>query len=109
MGIDGCWPCGHGSQLRRGSGVWHLMAGETVRYKVLLTQGAEKDLEAIDDDTADLNCAVNTNSVFEELMAVGVSLSKLPERGRRSKGLISLCTKDYQQTFLSRTVRSAVF
>ena len=89
--------------------MWHLMAGETVRYEFLLTQGAENDLETIDDETEDLDCAGSTNDVFDELMAVGVSLSKLPERGRRSKGLISLGTKEYQQTFLSRTVRSAVF
>ncbi len=51
------------------------------RFDVLLTKGAEQDLESIYDYIAAFDCVANAYSVLEQLMAVVESLSRLPERG----------------------------
>ena len=74
------------------------MAG-TAKFKVLLTEGAEQDLEAIHDYIAEFDCVANANYVLDELMGVVESLSKYPERGSYPKELIGLGIKEYRQTF----------
>lgn len=75
------------------------MAGTSARFEVLLTEGAEQDLEAIHDYIAEFDCVANANYVLDELMDVVEGLSKVPERGSYPKELASLGIKEYRQTF----------
>jgi toxin ParE1/3/4 len=67
------------------------------RFKVLLTQGAEQDLEAIHDYISEFDCVANANSVLDELMQVVDSLARFPERGSYPKELVTLGVKEYRQ------------
>lgn len=73
------------------------MAGEL--YSVLLTQGAEQDLESIYDYIAEFDCIENANYVLDQLMEVVSALSAFPERGSYPKELLSLGIKSYRQVF----------
>lgn len=75
------------------------MAGTPARFDVLLTKGAEQDLEAIHDHISEFDCVANANHVLDELMAVVESLSTFPERGSHPKELIGLGIREYRQTF----------
>lgn len=74
------------------------MTGTSTQFEVLLTEGAEQDLEAIHDYISEFDSVVNANAVLDELMAVVESLSKFPERGSYPKELIGLGFKEYRQT-----------
>ena len=74
------------------------MAGTSAKFEVLLTEGAEQDLEAIHDYISEFDCVANANYVLDELMNVVKSLSKLPERGSYPKELVGLGIKEYRQT-----------
>jgi len=75
------------------------MAGTSAKYEVLLTKGAEQDLEAIHDYISEFDCVANANHVLDELMNVVESLSKFPERGSYPKELVGLGIKEYRQAF----------
>lgn len=75
------------------------MAGAPPKFEVLLTEGAEQDLEAIHDYISEFDCVANANYVLDELMEVVESLSKFPERGSYPKELVGLGIKEYRQTF----------
>lgn len=75
------------------------MAGTSAKFEVLLTEGAEQDLEAIHDYISEFDCVANANYVLDELMSVVESLSKFPERGSYPKELVVLGIKEYRQAF----------
>ena len=75
------------------------MAGAPGRFEVLLTEGAEQDLEAIHDYIAEFDCVANANYVLDELMDDVESLSNFPERGSYPKEFVALGIKEYSQTF----------
>lgn len=75
------------------------MAGAPAKFEVLLTAGAEQDLEAIHDYIAEFDCVANASYVLDELMVVVESLSKFPEHGSYPKELVGLGIKEYRQTF----------
>ncbi|MCC7516886.1 MAG: type II toxin-antitoxin system RelE/ParE family toxin [Pseudomonadales bacterium] len=75
------------------------MSGTSAKFEVLLTEGAEQDLEAIYDYIAKFDCVANADHVLDALMKVAESLSKSPERGSYPKELLSLGIKEYRQTF----------
>ena len=75
------------------------MAGTSAKFEVLLTEGAEQDLEAIHDYISEFDCVANANHVLDELMGVVESLTKFPERGSYPKELVGLGIKEYRQTF----------
>lgn len=75
------------------------MAGAPATFEVMLTAGAEQDLEAIHDYIAEFDCVANANHVLDALMDVVESLSKFPERGSYPKELVGLGIKEYRQTF----------
>ena len=75
------------------------MSGTPAKFEVLLSHGAEQDLEAIHDYICEFDCTANANHVLDALMKVVQSLSKLPERGSYPKELVSLGIKEYRQTF----------
>ncbi len=72
------------------------MAGR--KYEVLLTEGAEQDLESIYDYIAGFDCKTNADHVLDHLLGVVESLSAFPERGAYPKELIALGIRDYRQT-----------
>ncbi len=74
------------------------MAGSFARFNVLLTKGAEQDLEAIYDYIAEFDCVANANHVLDELLQVAKNLSRFPERGSYPKELATLGIKEYRQT-----------
>ncbi len=75
------------------------MAGTSAKFEVVVTEGAEQDLEAIHDYIAEFDCVTNANYVLDELMGVVESLTKFPERGSYPKELVGLGIKEYRQTF----------
>ena len=46
------------------------MAGTPAKFEVLLTDGAEQDLEAIHDYISEFDCVANANHVLDALMKV---------------------------------------
>ena len=72
------------------------MAGH--KYEVLLTEGAEQDLESIYDYIAEFDCKANADHVLDRLLEWVESLSTFPERGAYPKELIALGIRDYRQT-----------
>ncbi len=74
------------------------MAGRPTHYGVLLTQGAEQDLESIHDYISEFDSVANANRVLDRLMRVVEGLAQFPERGSYPKELAALGIKDYRQT-----------
>jgi len=75
------------------------MAGKSAEFEVLLTQGAEQDLEAIYDYICEFDGVASATYMLDALMDVVENLSRLPERGSYPKELVSLGIKEYRQTF----------
>ncbi|MCY1408598.1 Toxin ParE3 [compost metagenome] len=73
------------------------MARTPAKYEILLTNGAEQDLESIHDYICEFDCVANANYVLDELMAVVEGLSKHPERGSYPKELLGIGSKEYRQ------------
>jgi toxin ParE1/3/4 len=74
------------------------MAGTPAKFEVMLTEGAEQDLEAIYDYIAEFDCVANANYVLDQLLEVVKSLSRFSGRGSYPKELIALGIKEYRQT-----------
>lgn len=72
------------------------MAGR--KYEVLLTEGAEQDLEAIYDHIAEFDCKTNADYVLDRLLEVVDRLTTFPQRGAYPKELAALGIRDYRQT-----------
>ena len=75
------------------------MTGASTKFEILLTEGAEQDLESIHDYISEFDCVANANHVLDELSDVMKRLAKSPERGSYPKELVSLGIKEYRQTF----------
>jgi toxin ParE1/3/4 len=75
------------------------MSGTSAKFEVLLTEGAEQDLEAIHDYISEFDCVANANYVLDGLMEVVESLSEFPERGSYPKELVALGIREYRQIF----------
>ena len=67
--------------------------------EVLLTEGAERDLEDIDDYISEFDCQANALRVLDRLAAVIESLSEPPQRGSFPRELLALGIRDYGQVF----------
>ncbi|KHK52826.1 plasmid stabilization protein [Ralstonia sp. A12] len=74
------------------------MAKASAAFQVLLTQGAEQDLESIYDYIAEFDCIANANYVLDQLQEVVESLAMHPERGNYPKELAALGIKEFRQT-----------
>lgn len=74
------------------------MADRPAQYRVLLTRGAEQDLESIHDYIAEFDSVANANRVLDRLMVVADGLARFPERGSHPKELLALGIKAYRQT-----------
>lgn len=69
------------------------------RYEVLLTAGAEQDLESIYDYIAESDSLANANRVLDRLMEAVDNLGRFPERGSYPKELATLGIKEFHQVF----------
>lgn len=69
------------------------------RYSVLLTKGAEQDLEAVYDYIAEFDDSAHADHVLDRLMATAEQLAIMPERGSYPRELVDLGIKDYRQVF----------
>ena len=70
-----------------------------MRYRVLLTGGAERDLEDIHGYIAEHDSPENADHVLDQLMAVVESLATFPERGSHPRELSALGVREYRQSF----------
>lgn len=66
-------------------------------FKVLLTRGAERDLEEIYDYIAENDTQSNADHVLDKLMEVAETLAAFPERGSYPKELLALGIREYRQ------------
>lgn len=73
------------------------MAGKPVKFRVLLTAGAERDLEALYDYVVRSDGVPQALHLLDRLMDAVDSLSEFPERGSHPRELISLGIKEYRQ------------
>ncbi|HWT96735.1 MAG TPA: type II toxin-antitoxin system RelE/ParE family toxin [Terriglobales bacterium] len=73
------------------------MPAASARFDVLLTEGAEQDLESIYDHIAAVDSPANADHVLGRLMEVVERLSRFPERGSYPKELVALGIKEYRQ------------
>ena len=68
-------------------------------FELLITEGAEQDLESIYDYIAEFDCVANADRVLDDLLAVTESLVQFPERGSHPSGLLILGIKEYRQAW----------
>ncbi len=73
------------------------MVGRPTHCEVLLTQGAEQDLQSIHDYIFGFDSVANANHVLDRLMQVVAGLAQCPARGNYPKELVALGLKDYRQ------------
>jgi len=67
------------------------------RHAVLLTRGAENDLEALHQHLAEFGDPASADRLLDQLMGIVQSLEKSPERGSYPKELLALGIKAYRQ------------
>ena len=73
------------------------MANRRKHYEVLLTRGAEQDLESLYDYIAEFDSVASANRVLDRLMEVVNGLTLLPERGSYPPELVALGIREYRQ------------
>lgn len=73
------------------------MAETPARFEVVLTAGAEQDLDSIHEYIAQFDCQAKANHVLDRLLDVARSLARFPLRGAYPKELVSLGIKEYRQ------------
>jgi toxin ParE1/3/4 len=71
----------------------------STRYAVLLTAGAEQDLEAIYDYIAEFDAPAKADYVLDRLLKTTEKLTIFPERGSYPGELLALGIKEYRQIF----------
>ena len=70
----------------------------TRKFEVLLTQGAEQDLESIYDYIAAFDSRASADHVLDRLLDAVDSLATFPERGAYPRELLFLGIREYRQT-----------
>jgi toxin ParE1/3/4 len=70
-----------------------------MRFKVLLTDDAERDLEDIYNHVAEHDCRQKADYVLDRLLEVTDSLATSPERGLLPRELAGLGIQEYRQVF----------
>jgi toxin ParE1/3/4 len=73
------------------------MSSTPKRCTVLLTRGAESDLEALHRHLAEFDSPASADRLLDRLMSVVHSLEQSPERGSPPKELLALGIKAYRQ------------
>ena len=70
-----------------------------MRFDVLLTEHAERDLEELHDYIAEHDTPGNAAHVLDRIEKALQSLSTFPERGSHPKELLDLGIREYRQIF----------
>lgn len=70
-----------------------------MRYEVLITQGAERDLEDLYDHIAEFDSPEKADYVLSRLLEVAERLATFPDRGPHPRELQALGIREYRQTF----------
>lgn len=70
----------------------------SARYAVVLTAGAEQDLESLHDYIAGADGVASADRLLDKLMSVVERLSRFPERGDYPRELIALGMREFRQT-----------
>ena len=70
-----------------------------MRFDVLLTEHAERDLEQLHDYIAEHDTPGNAARVLDRIEKALEGLSTFPERGSHPKELLALGIRDYPQIF----------
>ncbi len=70
-----------------------------MRYEVLLTEGAERDLEEIYGYIEKFDSAKSADYVLDKLMEAAERLTSFPERGPYPRELLALGIREYRQTY----------
>jgi toxin ParE1/3/4 len=70
-----------------------------MRFEVVLTQGAEQDLEDIYDYLWEFDSPKNAGRVLERLLEVTESLAVFPDRGTQPTELRAIGIQEYRQVF----------
>ena len=70
-----------------------------MRFEVLLTEGAERDLEAIHDFITASGSKAEADQVLDRIMVAAVSLASFPGRGTHPRELAALGILEYRQVF----------
>lgn len=70
-----------------------------MRWKVLLTAGAERDLEALHAYIANHDSPAQADHVLERLLKVADDLATFPERGAHPRELLALGIREFRQVF----------
>ena len=73
------------------------MAGKPAKYRVLLTGGAGRDLEALYDYVVRSDGFSQARHLLDRLMETVESLARFPQRGSHPKELAALGIKEYWQ------------
>lgn len=74
------------------------MAGPSTRFSVVLTAGAERDLEAIHDYLFEFESPSAADHVLDRLLDVIDGLKRFPERGSHPKELLALGIREFRQS-----------
>lgn len=69
----------------------------TAGFRVLLTRGAEQDIEAIHDYIATHDAPAKADHVLDQLLATAEKLALMPERGIHPRELLDLGIREYRQ------------
>ncbi len=68
-------------------------------HDVLLTHGAEQDLEALHDYIANHDGAEQADRILDQILAVAERLAEFPERGTCPAELAALGIREYRQVY----------
>jgi len=86
-----------------------------MRYKGLITPGAQRDLEEITDHIAEHDSPLKADQVLNRPVEVIYGLSNFPERGSFARELLAVGIKDFRQVFFKpyrivyRVIKSTVY
>lgn len=70
-----------------------------MKYEVLLTSGAERDIEELYGYIAAFDSPASADHVLDQLLKVATSLANFPERGAYPRELSVLGIREYRQVF----------
>ena len=68
-------------------------------FRVLLTKGAEQDLEAIHDYIHESDGPARARHVLDHLVSAADRLAVMPDRGSHPRELLALGIREYRQVF----------
>lgn len=70
-----------------------------MRYTVVITRSAERDLEEIHDYIAEFDSPTKADYILDKLLKAAEGLAAFPARGSHPKELQALGILEYRQTF----------